>query len=268
MISEDATVLFIFAHQDDEFCASQRIRRAILRGDRVLCVYLTDGEGHGTSSTRRDSESRKALKSLGVPIDHIAFIGSTNRIADGSLWRGLDDAVEYVLQALAAWCVSDLSRVYTLAWEGGHADHDAACLVALAVARSFDIVENVWELPAYHGRGLPGMLFRMMSPLHKSEEAEIHTLSPAQGLRAAFFWLHYPSQFRSWLGLFPEAFIKYAVLRRDFSQPALYRNVLARPHPGPLLYERMRRATYEDILEAACHSRHVGAFIQELNTRA
>src|SRR6185503_17138294 len=53
-------------------------------------------------------------------------------------------------------------EVYTLAWEGGHQDHDAAHLVALAFAQRRGIPCH--EMPLYNGYRSPGSLFRVMHP--------------------------------------------------------------------------------------------------------
>jgi LmbE family N-acetylglucosaminyl deacetylase len=42
------TLLFVFAHQDDEIFFLNRIARELRHGHAVHCAYLTDGAGRGT----------------------------------------------------------------------------------------------------------------------------------------------------------------------------------------------------------------------------
>src|SRR5882724_6645887 len=145
-------ILFVFAHQDDEIAAAPRIRRAVAAGDEIACAFLTDGK----NPIIRDEESRRALVSLGVT--DIAFIGSENQIADGTLVENLDRSL-MLLSARA----DRADEVWTLAWEGGHQDHDAAHLVALAFARQRGA--RCFEVPLYTGFGSIGPFFRVCCPI-------------------------------------------------------------------------------------------------------
>ena len=54
-------------------------------------------------------------------------------------------------------------EVWTLAYEGGHQDHDACHLGALAFAVPRGVPS--FEMPLYHGYGLPGPFFNALAPL-------------------------------------------------------------------------------------------------------
>jgi hypothetical protein len=61
----------------------------------------------------------------------------------------------------------------------------------------------------------------------------------------------YPSQRRTWLGLFPELFVQRALRRREVLIPADAEAIRGRPHPGELLYERLFRFPYERFRRGA-----------------
>ena len=66
----------------------------------------------------------------------------------------------------------------------------------------------------------------------------------------------FPSQWRSWVGLLPEAAIRYLVLGRQQLRrvsPQEYDGVGPphRPHPGQLFYERRFGTAFESILDQA-----------------
>src|ERR1039457_2806944 len=85
------TVVFLFAHQDDEALVFPCIERAIRDGNRVLCIYLTNGNFTTNRSARRDAESRRVLARIGVDLSDIHFVGSMRGFPDGALLDHLND---------------------------------------------------------------------------------------------------------------------------------------------------------------------------------
>src|ERR1041385_4601860 len=124
-------LLCVFAHQDDEYGVAARITRERKAGRRVICAYLTNGAAK-VSSSIRDEESRGVLLLLGVDENDIFFLGSEHDIPDGSLVEHLEAAFHTLDRPMRG---RQIGEVLTLAWEGGHQDHDAAHLVAVAFAQ-------------------------------------------------------------------------------------------------------------------------------------
>jgi LmbE family N-acetylglucosaminyl deacetylase len=218
-----AHVVFLFAHQDDEIAAASRIRFVRARGDAVTCVYLTDGASAATASVR-DAESRRVLASLGV--GDVRFLGSRQRIADGALPEHFDRALALVESEVLA-----VDEVVTLAWEGGHQDHDAVHLVAAVFAERRGV--PCLEMPLYNGHRTFGPFFRVHHPL--GEGWERRRISAREKLANALLCRHYRSQRRTWLGLLPQMLLASA---REVTRRVDLRRAEARPHPGALLYER------------------------------
>lgn len=217
------------------------------RGVSVWCLFLTDG-GASNLHGIRDRESSAVLTSLGVASDQILFLGSQIPIRAGTLVHDLDLALERLEQAMKS---TELDRIYCLAWEGGNQDHDASHLVAAAFARRRGMLDRCCELPLYRGWVTRGPFFRVFSPLAPRREWHRRRLTLREGMRFALLPWRYRSQRRSWAGLFPEAFLKLAILRREVFRnvdPARFRQ---RPHAGALLYERRGRFSYERFARAA-----------------
>lgn len=240
-----AVVLFVFAHQDDEVAAASRIQFELAQGADVFCTFLTDG-GSRVPAGLRNRESLAVLESLGVRGDRIAFIGSDTPIADGTLVEHLDAALEQLRDGMTGVSVD---KVFCLAWEGGHQDHDAAQLIAAAFATERGVLDRCFELPLYNGRGVPGRLFRVFAPLPGHWQRR--RLSLANALRIAFLAWRYPSQRSSWIGLFPEAFLKLALLRCESIRPVDPARFRSRPHSGRLFYERRFQFPYQRFADAA-----------------
>ena len=227
-------ILFVFAHQDDEIAGATRMLRARRNGDRVQCAYLTDGAFRASSATRNE-ESRRALARLGVT--DILFAASP----DGNLPEHVHEALVFLESRVA-----EVDEVYTLAWEGGHQDHDAAHVVALAFAQRRGLPCH--EMPLYNGHHSPRSLFRVMHPF--GEGWITRRVSLADGLRVIALLPLYESQRKTWLGLFPETFLKLVIARREFIRNADPQRLTSKPHEGLLFYERRFGYPYERFARA------------------
>lgn len=233
-------VVFVFAHQDDEIAFASRIRYALERGDRVECVCLTDGAAASAASVR-DEESRRVLEKLGVaPL----IVAQQDRIADGALPENLERALAF-LESVAMHA----DEIVTLAWEGGHQDHDAAFLVAAMFAHRKGI--RCLEMPLYNGEHTPGAFFRVMHPVGDGWTSRRIRLRERIGdiLLTRF----YPSQRKSWLGLAP---LMLFGRPRELTRVADLRRAASPPHRGSLLYERRFHYPYARFAD------HAARFLQ------
>ena len=242
--------LFVFAHQDDEIAGAARIAHLVREGAALSCAFLTDGEGGSAKSHERDDESRRALAALGVDLKRVHFIGSVERIPDGVLVEHLERAL-----ALLDACVKEpVDEVWTLAWEGGHQDHDAAHLVAIAFANRRGA--PVFEVPLYHGHLLRGPLFQTLAPLRVGAPWNARRVPVREGLRLLALCRFYRSQRKTWLGLLPGAFVRLILGGREWTRRADLTRLGNRPHAGTLFYERRFRYPWDDF------QRHARAFIE------
>lgn len=246
-------VLFVFAHQDDEMAAAARISLLVRSGATISCAFLTDGAWRQVNPAERDAESRRVLERLGVDLSRVYFIGSEERIPDGALVEHLDRAFSLLERRVR----DRVDEVWCLAWEGGHQDHDASHLAAMAFAARDDA--PCFELPLYHGHRLRGMRFRTLAPLRVGGEWEARHVPVREGLRLLSLCRFYRSQRKTWLGLLPGAIVRMILGRREWFRPADVARLSGRPHEGPLLYERRFRYAWErfeqharPFIERAC----------------
>ncbi|HEX7829224.1 MAG TPA: PIG-L family deacetylase [Thermoanaerobaculia bacterium] len=244
--------LFLFAHQDDEIAAAARIAYLLRIGAEVTVVFLTDGQGRGVESSVRDEESRRVFVKLGVDLSRVHFLGSMHHIPDGALVEHLDRALSLV----EAYVTEDVDEVWCLSWEGGHHDHDASHLVALAFAQRRGLLDRVYELPLYQGYKLRGPLFQTLKPLNVGGPWTGRFITVGEGLRVAMLCRFYKSQRRTWLGLLPTALIRLLLGQREWSRRADVARVRQRPHEGILFYERRFGVAWEEF------ERHARVFLQ------
>lgn len=242
--SDDGT-LFILAHPDDEIAFAPLIDRLVREGKPVRLAFLTDGRSGGPPAVRK-GETIRALASIGVDHRDILF----GAIADGQLYRNLRGALETVDR----WCGSlrSIARIYTLAWEGGHPDHDAAHLVAAVFAASRGLGDRVRQVAFYRASDKwPAPLFTVCSPLPANGPVNSIALSSSERWLPVRLMRFYRSQWRSFAGLAP-FMLWHAVTRRSLEmQPLNSRRLAERPTVGPLLYEVRNGVSGDDFLVEA-----------------
>ncbi len=247
MTSKHERILFVFAHQDDEFaCAHHLLQETDGDAGRVFCLFTTDGGGHGKAASVRDAESREVLLSLGVRPENIFFAGSKHGVPDGS-------SVEHLVR-LHGHCEAEFGnsawrKIYCPAWEGGHPDHDAAHLLALALAVSSPNAE-VWEFSIYQGSGTAWKFFRVLKPIRHRAESSVIYLSYRSIFRQLRLIFRYRSQRKTWLFLLPDTVWNLFSHRRELCVRVSPERISARPHEGALLYERIFAFPYSRFREA------------------
>lgn len=245
--------IFLFAHQDDEYGAFSLLEQSAADGRRPLCIFLTSGDFGGQDIEVRNAESRRVLAALGV-VDCL-FLGQREGIGDGTLIRHLPRAHAALREVLAEH--GPVGRLYALAYEGGHQDHDAVHVLACALLRQLP-VESAWQFPLYHGKGLPGMLFRVLAPLAENGRVEQKPIGFGRRWRYLRHCLGYASQWKTWLGLFPFVALHYLWVGRQSLQRLDPARCRLRPHAGALLYERRGFFSYARFHE------HTQRFLDEL----
>ena len=249
MTFSESSSLFIFAHQDDECGCFFELHRLVARGDKVLVVYLTSGTPDGNTSHLRDSESINILVKLGVPRSNIYFLGSQEVIPDGKLSSHLEGVYQSILNLIG---YSGLpQRLYFLAWEGGHQDHDAAHLIGLALGKKLGILENCFQFPLYTGHNLPSIFFKIFAPLPDNGAKSLSRISWRQRFEFLSYCLCYPSQKITWLGLFPFFMIHYLFSGTQIFQPVSLLRIMEQPHTGTLLYERRGFYSYQKFIHSS-----------------
>ncbi|MCK4343440.1 MAG: PIG-L family deacetylase [Phycisphaerae bacterium] len=244
--------LFVLAHTDDEFFFSPSIRRAVAAGNAVYCAFTTDGTGQGVSPEIRKRESTKALRRLGVSEKNLLFVGLEAGIPDGAAHTRVADVYDALKRT-----VHDLplDEIYVPAWEGGHADHDAGHLAGVALARSLGVA-RVYECPGYH-RHTKFFPFRVMTWIPRAATTARYRFGFVEGLFYFSLCACHRSQWKTWLGLGPEAFVRLVVCRRHEYRSVTGIDYTRPPHAGPLLYEHRFGVSFAEFREATA------AFIAE-----
>jgi LmbE family N-acetylglucosaminyl deacetylase len=225
------STLALVAHPDDEVIACGAL---LQRMQRAVVVFATDGaprnEGfwkqYGSRQAYADvrrQEARRALRRTGAGAMFLAdFV--PGGIADQELFRTLPAAITALERVIAE---ERPECILTLAYEGGHPDHDAACFMASVTGGRANL--PVWESPLYH-RNADGASVLQAFPRLTGTEVELRSECSQLENKIAMFHT-YQSQ-----GLLLESFRPdYETYRPladyDFTRP---------PLPWKLNYEYWR----------------------------
>lgn len=247
-------ILFIFAHQDDEFVAIPIILNESGKS-RIICLYLTNGNGNGVDPKIRDNESKNVLFSLGIKEEDIHFLGSEFSIQDGKLCYELDKAYSLIQKRLSVY--KDFEKIYTLCWEGGHPDHDSVHLLALAYAKEKNKMMNTYQMPLYNGYNTFWKFFRISICLPENGKVEKIKAS----LKIRIFQLmslrFYKSQWKTWMALLPGFLLHFLFNVSDSVQLTNINRTKENPHTRKLLYERMFGVSFSQFMTATENFRKV-----------
>lgn len=235
------STVFLFPHQDDEFGCFLFLANELEQKKKVHCVFLTSGKG--SQGQQRNDESLHVLIKLGVAKESIHFIGSEKVIPDGQLCSYMERVFNSLCQILEN---VNPSNLYVPAYEGGHQDHDSAHILGIALKRKFPQLA-VWQFPLYHGRLTTGKWFKVLSPIPENGVSEAYILKLSQKFSFLALCLQYPSQWKSWVGLWPNVLLKFLLNGKVHRQRTDNVNrPRSRAHSNSLLYERYNRMTHAE----------------------
>lgn len=235
--------LLIVAHPDDESISCG----GLLQHMREPCVvFATDGAPEDDYFWRkygsreryaalREEEAKAALAT--VAVTEIEFLArqADAPLIDQRLYRSLPagfSALAKVFERRRPECL------LTLAYEGGHPDHDAVSFLAGQLGRSYTV--PVWEAPLYHRGADGGGIYQEFIEEHG--EVIVHTVAGKE-LEAKVRMLRcYKSQFDT-LPTFKAELERF--------RPQITYDYSRRPHSGKLNYELWHwRMTPEEVCAA------------------
>ena len=240
----------MLAHPDDDVFVRPVLLAGVRAGRAPVVIYLTSGDAGGRQDPHmRRVESLRALACAGVATHDVHFVGIDAQIPDGRLVGFLDRALAHAIGAIAAY--DERLRVISHAWEAGHPDHDAAHLVAMALARRTGAWGDAVVFPSYRG-SVGGLApFVVGSPLAVNGQVREWRVSFRDALSTLGSVRFYPSQWRTFMGLGPGLFWRFGVVRGIAMQPLCCSCAPNRPMGGRLLCETRFGQSWSEFADLA-----------------
>ncbi len=251
------TTLFLFAHQDDEFGVFHEISSTQARGERAVCIYLTNGAWKSVTPEIRNAESLKVLQRLGVPKADIHFLGTEIGIADGTLADNFQKCWSALLRRVAD--TGEVTRIIMHAYEGGHHDHDAAHILGVALARHLNVFDASRQFPLYRAPG-GRLIVTYAEPMDSNGPVSRTRIPLAKRLQYLMYLPFYRSQTTTIIKIGP--LMAWDFIRDGCQklQPLSVSRTSERPRPGELLYETWKLYDYEKF------SRNTAYFMTSIGT--
>lgn len=177
--------LVIVAHPDDEVIGCGALLQRMRHGAVVFC---TDGaplddyfwkrhDSREAYARVRQEEARKALGCVANGVEAIFLADRNPALVDQQLFRFLMAAFEALDSVIGQWRPQAL---LTLAYEGGHPDHDSCCFLAGQLAKTHDL--PVWEFPLYH-RSTDGLGVKQEFAIPGSSDVVLHASADEQDVK-------------------------------------------------------------------------------------
>jgi hypothetical protein len=230
----DGKLLILLAHPDDEIFILPFLSKVQVK---TFFVYLTNNSRY--FSADRSAELNESIQSFQTR-GHDFQIEKLNKpCRDGFCF--LDLSEEHFRQIDNFIKTNNVTRIATLALEGGHQDHDVTSLFSrkLAIFNRIDLI----EFASYRKPHKNLFSLAVMKPQKKGVLISFSRLEVIH--RVLSLTLLYKSQWRTWLGLLP--FILYRYSCFPFYSEAANLQIDGRYIS---LYESRMHASKIDVLNA------------------
>lgn len=235
--------LLIVAHPDDESISCGGLLQHI---EQPCVIFATDGapedeyfwRKYGSRSAYaklREDEAKAALEAVGVSAVEFLAHRVQTPLVDQRLHESLAPAfaaLSSIVEQFSPQCL------LTLAYEGGHPDHDSVSFLSAQLGRTYSI--PLWETPLYHrsptGQGMYQQFVR--------EQGEVmeHQVKGGELEKKRQMLACYKSQFDALPSFRPEL---------ERFRPQVQYDYSCRPHEGKLNYEVWQwRMTPEEVCAA------------------
>lgn len=242
------TIVYLFAHQDDEIAVLHDIETALQGGARCAFLYLTNGNWAGADPEIRNRETLEILSRLGAAPDAAHFLGTQQAIPDGQLAGHFSKAIEGIRDALTR--IGPVERFVMPAWEGGHQDHDAAHALGVKFAIEANALDRSRQFTLYRAATVGLLPYVVFRPLAANGRIIRSAIPSRRRLAYLRYCLIYATQRKTMAGLVPFMALDYLIDRHQKLQPVSSARLAERPHPGKLLYEKRGRASFEQVAAA------------------
>jgi LmbE family N-acetylglucosaminyl deacetylase len=227
--------LILLSHCDDEIYLLPFLLDK--NAESTVCFFTTRSIKSNSKNIRRQ-EAVQASSFLNS-FQKLEAIHLEPEIFDGRIYKDFSQTNFDFLSQIIERVNPD--ELLTLAFEGGHHDHDAVEVISRALCNTFR--RKLITCPAYSSSKISRNLFRVMKV-----EGPTETIATRRILNiyaAIRLMLIYRSQLKTWIGLSPFIIIRYAFFSYRIIQVDLSFEL---KRVKGCLYEKRNRAVQDEVL--------------------
>jgi LmbE family N-acetylglucosaminyl deacetylase len=229
-------IIIMLPHQDDEIALLPYLD-ILKKNVNLKIIYLTRHKRNKVNM-KRNVESKKVLKKLGVDDKAIIFLGTKKNIIDQFLCKNINNVTKYLLSNKNIITSNKNTTLLTTSYEGGHPDHDAAFLICMQIYQKMKY-KKFLSFPLYNSERnfLPFQAFKNLRR-YQNQVIEIQF-----SIKKSFLYFNliftYRSQLKTIFFLLP-FFLYRCLIKRKFILILHNKteNIEDKPHKGKLLYEK------------------------------
>ena len=229
--------VFLLSHCDDEIFLLPFLLEP---SSESTLIFFTTRKSVSEDSDLRKSEAIRANQFLNR-YQSIKTIFLVPEIRDGLIHKDFNiDNFEF----LEGMIIQEKpAEIVTLAFEGGHQDHDSVEVIARILCEKHGI--KLASCPAYRSTKFSRKLFTVMNSGLVTQRVSVRrflTLSVAIRIIAI-----YRSQIKTWIGLAPFILLRYAIFSFDFCR---VRPTLEVTSVERCFYESRARAVQDEVVSS------------------
>jgi hypothetical protein len=105
------------------------------------------------------------------------------------------------------------------------------------LATELNLLASTYQFPIYRRSDSRFIYFKLFDLLDKKNQVLLRKIPVLKRIKYMYFLFHYPSQWRTWLGLLPFYFLHYVINGNQIIQKINPMSYKKKPHNGLLLYE-------------------------------
>tara|TARA_Y100001968_G_scaffold117996_1_gene107451 strand:+ start:2898 stop:3650 length:753 start_codon:yes stop_codon:yes gene_type:complete len=208
MTNTRPNILIVLAHIDDEYAIAPLLWylaqiNLIYHLKIIYCAERLDGDEKRRFLRRK--ENGTALKSLGLNPNQVIFLNDYFSINDRYLYKEARSIYKYLSEMVKTY---NVTKVFTLSFEGGHPDHDALAMIVDKVCKQNCL--DSFYFPAYNSRRTFFLSLSVCTPLKQQEKFTNYIILKRfawiRALRLAFI---YKSEVNAFTKLLPFLFYKF-----------------------------------------------------------
>ena len=245
-------IIIMLPHQDDEIALLPYLD-ILKKNINLKIIYLTRHKSKKVN-IRRNAESKKVLKKLGIDDKKIIFLGAQKNIIDQFLYKNINTVTKYLLENKNIITSDKNTTLLTTSYEGGHPDHDAAFIICMQIYQKMKYIKFL-SFPLYNSESIffPFQAFKNL----KRYQKQIIEIQFSIKKTYLYFNLifNYRSQLKTIFFLLP--FFTYrCLIKRKFIliRHNKTENIEDKAHEGKLLYEKRGWLTYSQFKNQAFKS--------------